>query len=197
MTDLQTEIKPMDQTDDQKKDEDKSQAELDYEAGQQFLENDDTGQAANSFHNAYLGFKEENNQHGVARAADKLGDICMKQGKYERALDHFAVARKICTEDYDRFSLFVLDKKVAEISHKLKDYAKAISQYLDILDTYQDNNNPEGAVKTLETMAEIYIEMGEKDKAADSYRVAASIHRNFKHKRHAAKLEEKADALIK
>jgi tetratricopeptide (TPR) repeat protein len=195
MTELQSEILPVKQNDDPKDEEEKSQAQLDYEAGQQFLENNDTGQAANSFHNSYLGFKEENNLHGVARAADKLGDVCMMMEKYERAREHFKVAQKICTDDYDRFSLFVLDKKLADISYKLKDYNEAISQYLDILDTYQGNNNPEGAVKTLETMAEIYIEMGEKKKAADSYMVAASIHRNFKHKRHAAKLEDKAKAL--
>lgn len=197
MSELQTEILPVNQEKDKKEEEDKTQAELDYEAGQQFLENSDTGQAANSFHNAYLGFKEENNIHGVARSADKLGDVCMMMKKYEQALEHYNTAHKICTDDYDRFSLFVLDKKIAEISCKRKDYNKAISQYLDILDTYQDNNNPEGAVNTLEKLAEIYIEMGEKEKAADSYRVAASIHRNFKHKRHAAKLEDKAADLEK
>ena len=193
MTDLQSEILPVKQDDD--KENEKTQAELDYEAGQQFLENNDTGQAANSFHNSYLGFKEEDNLHGVARAADKLGDVCMMMDKYERALEHYNTARQICTDDYDSFSLFVLDKKLANISCKLKEFNKAINQYLDILDTYQDNNNPEGAVKTLETMAEIYVEMGEKKKAADSYLVAASIHRNFSHKRHAAKLEAKAKAM--
>ncbi len=178
-----------------REEEEKSLAQKDYDAGQQFLENGDTGQAANSFHNAYMGFKEENNLHGVAKAADKLGDVCMMQGKYDLAMKHFNVAQKICTDDYDRFSLFVLDKKIAEIFYRTKDYHKAISQYLDILDTYQDHNDPEGAVKTLETMAEIYTEMGEKKKAADSYLVAASIHRNFKHKNFAAKLEKKAAEL--
>ena len=66
--------------------EEKSQARLDYEKGQGFMANEDLSQAANAFHNAFLGFQEEKNQHGIANAADKLGDICRERQEYDKAL---------------------------------------------------------------------------------------------------------------
>jgi hypothetical protein len=57
--------------------------------------------------------------------------------------------------------------------------------YLSIVDTYGAYNNPAGAVAILEELAKLYLDMGERAKATDTYRTIASIHKNFKHQRHA------------
>jgi len=173
--------------------EKKSQARLDYEEGQEFMANADLSQAANAFHNALLGFQEENNQHGIANAADKLGDICRERQEFEKDMTHYDTAYRICETDFDQDSLFSIEKKRAAIAWEMKDYDKAIQQYLDILDEYNGNNNPQGSVETLETMAEIYLEKGDKVKAADAYRVVASIHKNFNHPNFADRFLKKAE----
>jgi tetratricopeptide (TPR) repeat protein len=174
------------------KQEDKSMAQQDYDAGQKFLEDKEISQAANAFHNALIGFEQEGNENGIANASDKLGDICSEQGEIEKALEHFERAYTFCSKNFDRFSLFVLERKKAGLIYKSGDLAKALELHLDILDEYGALRNPEGSVETLGTLAEIYLKQGEKAKAADSYRMAASIHKDFKHDKHAEEFEAKA-----
>ncbi|MBU0483296.1 MAG: tetratricopeptide repeat protein [Proteobacteria bacterium] len=178
----------------QDKTENKTQAQQDYEAGQDFLNNKDMSQAANAFHNALVGFEQEKNEIGIANASDKLGDICALHNDIVRSLEHYDRAYAICEKNSDRFSLFSIERKKAQIFHKAKEYDKAIKMYLDVLDEFSALVNPQGSVDTLETLAELYLQVGDKSKAADSFRMAASIHNNFKHKKHAAEFIKKAEA---
>ncbi len=188
MTDL-----PMHQKQEETKEEDKTQAQLDYEKGQEFLKDDDAAQAANAFHNALLGFEQEKNENGIANAADKLGDICAGRGEFDMASQHYDRAYEICQKHSDRFSLFSLEKKKAKLMHDAKEYDKAIELYLDVLDEYGALRNPQGSVTTLETLAEIYLKKGDKEKAADSYRMIATIHKQFKHNNFAQKFMKMAE----
>ena len=178
---------------DSSQEEEKSQARLDYEQGQEFMSNGDLSLAANAFHNALLGFQNENDQHGIANAADKLGDICRERKEYDKALDHYDTTYRICEADFDRYSLFSIEKKRAAVAREMKKYDEAIQMYLDILDEYNGQNNPQGSVDTMETMAEIYLEMGDRTRAADAYRVIASIHKNFNHPNFAERFLKKAE----
>lgn len=172
-----------------------SQAQKDYEAGVEFLKNKDAAQAANAFHNALLGFLEEEKESGVANASDKLADICAERGDVANALIHYERAYAICQNLQDRLSLFAIEKKKAKLMRDAGEYKKSVAMYLDILDEYQALRNPQGSVDTLETLAEIYLAMDDRAKAADSYRMAATIHKNFKHKNHAANFLQKALAV--
>lgn len=173
--------------------EEKSRAQQDYELGQEFLNNHDIAQAANAFHNALVGYEQENEENGIANASDKLGDICAERGDFEKALQHYDKAYAICEKHSDRFSLFSIEKKKAKLMRDANEYDKAITLYLGVLDEYSALRNPQGSVDTLETLAEIYLKNGDKAKAADSYRMAATIHQNFKHKKHAEELLQKAE----
>ncbi|MFZ5776399.1 MAG: tetratricopeptide repeat protein [Thermodesulfobacteriota bacterium] len=170
----------------------KSQAQLDYEAGVEFLKNKEHGMAANAFHNAFVSYEQEGDEFGMANAADKLGDICAERGDFEGALAHYDRTYAICLKHKDRLSLFSIEKKKARLMLDAKQYDKAIALYLDVLDEYAALRNPQGSVDTLETLAGIYLTIGNRAKAADAYRVAASIHKSFKHNRHAEKLLAKA-----
>jgi tetratricopeptide (TPR) repeat protein len=181
----------------EEKEEVKSQGQLDYEAGQNFLETKDASLAANAFHNALAEFEKEKDENGIANASDKLGDICAERGDFDNAGKHYDRAYAICDKHSDRFSLFAIEKKRAKIKFDAKEYDKAIALYLDILDEYSSLNNPQGSVETLETIAEIYLAKEDKAKAADSYRMIASIHKSFKHKTIAATFIEKAEKIEK
>ncbi|MBW1791480.1 MAG: tetratricopeptide repeat protein [Deltaproteobacteria bacterium] len=180
----------------EEKEEEKSQARLDYEEGQEHMKNADTPQAANMFHNALIGFEQEGDEHGVANAADKLGDICAEREDYDTALTHYERAYSICEKDVDSFSLFSLEKKKAHVLYQAKRYQDAATMYLDIIDEYQAMRNPQGTIDTLEILADVYVGMGDKEKAADSYRLAASIHKNYKHKRLAEDFLKKAEEVL-
>ncbi|MBA3003267.1 MAG: tetratricopeptide repeat protein [Desulfurivibrio sp.] len=177
--------------------EEKSQAQLDYEAGQEFLKNLEPAQAANAFHNAFIAFEIEGNEIGAANAADKLGDICAARGDVATAMSYYDRAYAICQKHTDRFSLFSIEKKKAKLMYDAKDYDQAIRLYDEVLNEYSALRNPQGSVDTLEILAEIYLLKGETSKAADAYRTAASIHQNFRHSRHAEKLREKAAEIEK
>lgn len=170
----------------------KTQAQRDYEAGVEFLKNREQGQAANAFHNALIAYEQEGNEFGMANASDKLGDICAERGDVDGALAHYERAYGICQKHTDRFSLFAIEKKRAKLMLDSKQYGKAITLYMDVLDEYSALRNPQGSVDTLETLAEIYLATGDQAKAADAYRMAASIHKSFKHSRHAEKFLVKA-----
>ncbi|MDF1577327.1 MAG: tetratricopeptide repeat protein [Desulfobulbales bacterium] len=174
--------------------EDKTQAQQDYEAGREFLKDGDVAQAANAFHNALIGFEQEGNENGIANASDKLADICAERGETEKALVNLERAYLICSKHSDRFSLFTLERKKAGLIYQSGDLDKAVRLYLDILDEFSALRNPQGSVETLETLAEIYLQQGEKEKAADAYRIAASIHQSFKHQKHAEEFLAKAAA---
>lgn len=175
--------------------ENKTEAEKDYAEGIKHIQDKEDAMAVNSFHNALLGFEEEGNKHGVAQAADKLGDLCAKREEWDKALDYYDQAYKVCTDDFDRFSLFHLEKKKAQVIRDAGRIEDALAMYIDILDEYSGLNDPQGSVKTLETIAEIYLELDNKEDAADSYRVISSIHERFGHKRHAQQYLAKADEL--
>jgi len=179
----------------QKQDE-KSQARLDYEEGLGLLQNGNTAQAANMFHNALIGFEQEKDVIGIANATDKLGDICAEHREFDKALQHYDRVISICQDQGDSISVFVLDKKKAKLHADCGKHEEAINMYLDIVDQYSAMRNPKGAVETLETLANVYIDAGNLEKAADCYRTAASIHANYKHKRHAEDLNKKADELL-
>ncbi|HIJ79958.1 MAG: tetratricopeptide repeat protein [Desulfobulbaceae bacterium] len=181
----------------EEKEEVKSQGQLDYEAGKKFLDNKDASLAANAFHNALAEFEKEKDENGIANASDKLGDICALRGDFDNAIKHYDRAYAICEKQSDRFSLFAIEKKKARIAFDAKQYDKAITLYLDILDEYTSLSNPQGSVDTLAIIAEIYLVKGDKAKAADSYRMIASIHRSFKHNNIAATFTAKAEEVEK
>lgn len=185
-------------TEQQKQEEkEKGQAQLDYEAGQEFLKNLEPAQAANAFHNALIAFELEGNEIGVANAADKLGDICAARGDVATAMSHYDRTYAICQKHSDRFSLFSIEKKKAKLMYDAKDYEQAIRLYSEVLDEYGALRNPQGSVDTLEILAEIYLAKGDTKRAADAYRTVAAIHKSFKHSRHAEKFLEKAAEIEK
>ncbi len=167
----------------------------DYEAGKKYQEAGDVVQAAAAFHNALVGFEQSDNEKGIANTVCQLGDICVGRENYEQGLAHFQRAYEICDRLNDLFSLLVLKKKMAHAHRCLKQLPEAVRVYLDVLDIYSGHNNPDGAVKVLDELADIYLETGEKRRAVDAYRTAASIHKNFKHAREEQALLDKAQAI--
>jgi tetratricopeptide (TPR) repeat protein len=170
-------------------------AQLDYETGKKHITAGQLVEAAAAFHNALIGFEQSNNEKGIANAVNQLGDICMARSNYAQALEHFQRAYEICDTMDDPFSLLALKKKMAQGHFQLKNYDIAAATYMDILDMYRNHNNPQGAVETLDKLAEVFMEKDEPDRAADAYRTAASIHENFNHKREAQTLRDKAEAI--
>ena len=105
---------------------------------------------------------------------------------------HYQRAYDICDKENDRFSLVSLLKKMAPSRKALKQYDETIKIYLNVIDIYSGYNNPEGTVGTMEDLAEFYLEIGERQKSADTYRTIASIHKNFKHNIQAQEFMDKA-----
>jgi tetratricopeptide (TPR) repeat protein len=181
------------QVDQKKRSSDPAQAE--YEDGKEFLEKKELAQAALAFHNALLAFEEKDDQNGVANASNQLGHVCLQRREYEMALQHYQRAWDICEQKNDSMSLLALSNQFVSVRQGLKQYPEAIKVCLDLLESYHRNNNPEGVVTTLERMANIYLEMDDKAKAADAYRTIASIHVKYKHKNIGDRFMEKAQAL--
>jgi tetratricopeptide (TPR) repeat protein len=174
----------------------KSQSRLDYEEGMKLLNNNgETAQAANMFHNALVGYEKDKDMNGMANAVDKLGDICASRRELDLALQHYDRVINICHDLGDSISVFSIDKKKAKLFADCGKLEEAINMYLDIMDQYNAMRNPKGTVETLETMADIYLEAGNRDKAADCYRTAAAIHEKFRHSRDAAALMKKAEEI--
>lgn len=176
--------------------EEKSQARKDYEEGLEFMKKDELPQAANLFHNALIGFEQDGDTAGIANAADKLGDICSERRDFDNAMKHYERVHEICQKEGDGVSLFALDKKKADLHARCGKFDQAINMYLDIIDEYNVMRNPKGTIDTLEKLAQVYIDKGEREMAADCYRTAASIHKNFKHNRHAELYLRKADEIF-
>ena len=189
---LQNKIEKLDPQDEAME---KDPAQEDYDAGKRHQEAGDVVQAAGAFHNALLGFEQSGNEKGIANAVCQLGEICMVRENYEQGLAHFQRAYQICDKLDDPFSLLTLKKKMAHAHRCLQQYTEAVGICMDVLDIYGGHNNPEGAVTTLEELAGLYLEMGERDRATDAYRTAASIHKNFKHSREEQRLLDLAQAL--
>ena len=167
-------------------------ARQDYMEARKLLDKGEYVQAAMGFHNALRGFEEQGDRIGVANAADRLGDACLGRQEFAMAMANFERAYAICVEEEDSFSQLSLNKKMAYCCRKLGQHARALECLDDMLEHYQLNRNPKGAVETLETLAEVYAELGDKLKAAGAYRSAASIHAHFKHARRAEELMQMA-----
>lgn len=174
--------------------EDEVQAE--YLEGKKFLERNETSQAAASFHNALMGYEERNDENGVANAVNQLGNVCFLREDYDKALEHYGRAEEICRKHKDPLSLLLLTYQIVEVFRKKGEYKEAISRCLDMLDFYQANNNPKGTVELLERIAEIYIESGDREAAADAYKTISSIHKNYNHTRMADDFLQKANELM-
>ncbi len=175
---------------------DKSQAQLDYEEGRGYVERGETALAAVSLHNALRGFEQENNREGIANAANQLGHACLLRKEFGKAVVHYRKAWEICEELEDHLSLLALAKRLVEAHRGLGEYRQALDLCLDLLGSYQRNNDPQNSVEILERMAEIYVDTGEKERAADAYKTAASIHANFKHANISESLRKKAAKLM-
>jgi hypothetical protein len=89
-----------------------------------------------------------------------------------------------------------VSKQLAETHRGLKQFRQALDICLDLLDSYQRNNDPKNSVEILERMAQIYIDANEPEKGADAFKTAASIHANFGHKKLADELRKKAADLL-
>jgi len=170
--------------------EDPNQA--DYNKGKELRAAGDDAGAAAFFHNALVGFEQAADEKGVANASDQLGDLCAARADHEKAIAHYQRAYEICDRENDRFSLVALLKKMV-VSHKaLKQYDEAIKIYLNVIDIYAGYNNPAGTVAAMEELAGLYLELGERQKSADTYRTIASIHKNFKHSLQAKEFMDRA-----
>ncbi len=167
----------------------------DYEEGKRLVESGELAQAAVSLHNALLGYEEEKDETGIANAANQLGHICLAKKDYEQARMHYQKAWDVCEKMQDSMSLVSLLKKFVLVYWGMKQYRRATDVCLDLLDRYNANNDPQGTVTVLVDLAEIYLESGEKAKAADAYRTVASIHNNFKHHNIAESFIRKAKEL--
>lgn len=165
----------------------------DYDEGRRFLQNREYSQAAVALHNALVGFEERGDEAGIANAANQLGHVCLARKEFVPALEHYQRAWEICEKLQDQMSMIALQKKRIEVFRGMNDHSKAIATCLDLLDSYHHNNDPRGTVEILEEMALIYLDSGNKVKAADAYRTVASIHRNFRHHSIATSYEKKAE----
>lgn len=169
--------------------------QTDYNQGKALLERGETAAAAVALHNALIGFEEKNDEKGMANALSQLGLACIQRGDTDKALAHFQRAEEICRGLGDPMSLIWLAKQFVVVYTSAEQYKEAINRCLDLLDHYKANNDPKGSVEILEKIAEIYLQSGEKAKAADVYTTIASIHRNFKHTKIAESYLEKAEKL--
>jgi len=167
-------------------------ARADYNKGKELRAAGDEAQAASFFHNALVGFEQNGDDQGVANASDQLGDICAARQNHEKAIAHYQRAYTICDKENDMFSLIALQKKMGAAQRALKQYDKAVNIYLNVIDIYAGYNNPSGTVNVMEELAKLYLEMGERQKSADTYRTIASIHKNFKHNIQAQEFMDKA-----
>lgn len=179
----------------QEQEQPKTQAQKDYAEGQEFMKKKETAQAAAAFHNAMVGFEQDGDENGIANAADKMSDVCLERKEFEKALAYIDKAYEICNRNFDRYSLFCLERKRAKIYDEAGDYSKAISAYVEVVDEYNALRDPQGAVDALETLAGIYLKVSDKEMAADCYRTIASIHKNYKHNNFYKNYMEKADAV--
>lgn len=169
-----------------------SPAQADYDKGRELRGVGDDSQAASFFHNALVGFEQSGDLKGVANASDQLGDICVARQEHDMALRHYRRAYDICAEEKDMFSIIALHKKMVFSEKALKQYDEAVKHYLNVIDIYAGYNNPAGTVAAMEELADLYLEMGERRKSAETYRTIASIHNNFRHARHAREFLDKA-----
>lgn len=175
--------------------EEKSQAQLDYESGVAAMKNKNFGQAANAFHNAMIAYEQEEDKTGLANANDKLGDVCRESQEFEKALSYYEKAFALCEEFDDIYSIISLEDKRAQCLQGLKQYDAAIALYMDMLDRFERMRSPGSAVTILVKMADVFTEAGDLHGAIDACRTAASIHANFSHKRKAQQLLDRAAEL--
>jgi len=173
----------------------KDPIQAEFEEGKRFLEEKNYAQAALAFHNVLLSYEEKNDKNGIANASNRLGEVCLGKKDYEQAEKHFQRAMKIVVAADDPMSEMMLSQQLIEVYAGKKEHAKAIEVCLSLMEDYKNNNNPQGVVTILEKMAVIFIDAGDKNKAKDAYRTAASIHRSYKHKGIAEELEKLADEL--
>lgn len=177
--------------------EEKTQAQLDYDEGLQLLKRGSFPQAAAAFHNALKGFEEEGSDSGIARSVTKLAEICLEKEDYAKALEHLERALAICRAAQDDLSTTYLQKRILQTLRGLERHEEARDLALELMAAYQDYNNPAGAVAMLENLGDIYLALGQPDKAAESLRTAAAIHRNFKHQRAAQQLLDRAEVILR
>ena len=173
----------------------KDPAKRDYLEGRELLKKGEYAQAGMAFHNALKGFEEKGDEQGVANASDRLGDVCLAREEYDNALKHYQRAYTICEKEEDSFSTLALNKKIAAIYKKQGELDKALEVLFDMVEHYQLTKNPKGMVDIMVVIAEVYLEKGEKQKAADAYRTISSIHKNFKHKRMSEEFAARAEEL--
>ena len=176
----------------QEPEEAKDPAQADYDQGKQIRQAGYEALAASCFHNALVGFEQNGDDKGVANASDQLGDICALREEHEKAIEHYQRAYDICDKENDSFSLIALLKKIVVSKRALNKYDEAIKIYLNVIDIYSGYNNPGGTVAAMEELAKLYLEIGERQKSADTYRTIASIHKNFKHNTYAKEFMDKA-----
>lgn len=187
-------IGPADNAEEEKRK--KSQAQLDYEEGRGYVERGEAALAAVALHNALRGFEQENNSEGTANASNQLGHACLLRNEYDKAVIHYRKTWEICEQLGDHVSLLTVAKQLIEAHKGQGEYRQALDLCLDLLDSYQRNNDPQNTVYVLERMAEIYIASGEKQKAADAYKTAAAVHANYSHSSIAKSLRDKAAELM-
>ncbi len=173
----------------------KDPAKRDYLEGRELHKKGEYAAAGMAFHNALKGFEEKGDEQGVANASDRLGDVCLAREEYDAALENYQRAYEICEKEEDSFSTLALNKKIAAVYKKLGELDKALEILFDMVEHYQLTRNPKGMVDIMVVVAEVYLEQGEKQKAADTYRTVSAIHKNFKHKRMSEEFAARADEL--
>ena len=186
-------IKKADKKEEKKRSSDPIQAE--YDDGIEFLKQDDLTQAAVAFHNVLRSYQEKKHQDGIANASNQLGNVCLAKGEFAKAKDHYKRAWDICDRFEDPMSMLALSMQLVVVHRGLNENPKALEICLDMLDVHSANNNPQGTVATLETIADIYLATDDKAKAADTYHTIASIHNNYSHKNIAEKFTVRAKEL--
>jgi len=172
-----------------------SQAQQDYEEGVKFLEKNELTQAAVSFHNALKGFEEAGDQRGIANAADRLAETCIRKEDFKAAVPLLKQVLAFCEQDGEQVSLMYVKRRLAHALKEAGELDESLGHYIELLDIYEALNNPDGAVKALEAISAIYETKGERRKASDALKTAAAIHQSFKHTRHAEEFLARAKAL--
>ena len=166
-----------------------------YEEGKKALAAGDYGQAAISLHNALVIAQERNDQPCIANASNQLGLLCLAKKDYATASRHFETSLAICEAVGDSASVAASTRSLIESLTGEELFSQAVARCFELLDLYAANNDPQGSVATLETLADVYTTCGQTARAADTLRTVASIHSNYRHQDIADEFLRRADAL--
>jgi signal transduction histidine kinase/Tfp pilus assembly protein PilF len=127
-------------------------------------------------------YEKNNYKIGIVITTGNIGSVFLKQGNFKKAIEYCEKARKMYANlGYNRYVPY-MNVNIADAEYNLKDYAKSINRYVNVIKAFSKDNNLYELSNARIGVSKPYLATKQYKKAGEQLKLALEISKKNKYR---------------